>query len=541
MLFGLTRDFVQLEGFRMVLGRSGGLPAEELNPVEVRMLGSKEIAHHLPFYLKEIDFNATLEYSLCGAKMLSSLMKSGKMGLTEFYALLLQIAEALEEGILHMLRPEQYALHEDYIFVDGELGTGRVYLTYIPLRRNPGEGELAERVLRLTSSLLKGITELRGDGIQRILHYSGSEEFTINGWKVLLSALLSGESGLPGLLREKQEPLLSEGTMRTISPLPAQEAEKRASPAEPTDWLKGYPLFGTGESAAAGEQTAGWSMGRMGRKGRENEFSRKEESAEGEEGDNAGRRQSGNRPFWIAGCVLADLLLWRYGYLNHPGRAALAAAGAGTLALGFLAWAAWRGGQGEAEPGGKADSEPYEAEGLTLKPQASLPTKPSARPVASLQVDCDPSDLTIGLTSGLTGEILKERPARLDEPATTLLVREPEGRKRDENRFQPFLERTREGTDGVEVIPLNRGSFIIGRSREAAQYMEDTEGASRVHAELSRSGGTYVLKDLDSRNGTRLGDEPLIPYKEYPLQEGDVFTIAGGRYLFRAGQALDFR
>lgn len=96
----------------------------------------------------------------------------------------------------------------------------------------------------------------------------------------------------------------------------------------------------------------------------------------------------------------------------------------------------------------------------------------------------------------------------------------------------PYLERTEEGSDRREKIELNRTSFIIGRSPEVAQYMESSEGASRVHAEIFRSGGGYVLKDLDSRNGTRFRGEVMVPYKEYPLTDGDAFTIIKGNYTF---------
>ncbi|MNI68783.1 FHA domain protein [compost metagenome] len=55
-----------------------------------------------------------------------------------------------------------------------------------------------------------------------------------------------------------------------------------------------------------------------------------------------------------------------------------------------------------------------------------------------------------------------------------------------------------------------------------------------MHAEILKSGGGYILKDLDSRNGTLFQGEAMIPYKEYPLTEGAVFTIVKGCYTFRS-------
>ncbi|KWX82142.1 hypothetical protein AMQ83_33050 [Paenibacillus riograndensis] len=99
----------------------------------------------------------------------------------------------------------------------------------------------------------------------------------------------------------------------------------------------------------------------------------------------------------------------------------------------------------------------------------------------------------------------------------------------------PYLERVQENESGLpEKIELNRPSFLIGRSPDVAQYVEKSEGVSRVHAEILKSGGGYILKDLDSRNGTLFQGEAMIPYKEYPLTEGAVFTIVKGCYTFRS-------
>jgi pSer/pThr/pTyr-binding forkhead associated (FHA) protein len=122
--------------------------------------------------------------------------------------------------------------------------------------------------------------------------------------------------------------------------------------------------------------------------------------------------------------------------------------------------------------------------------------------------------------------------------ATALLTREPvqvtgSGIPKA-GRAVPYLERSDPDDGGApERIELNRPSFIIGRSSEVAQYIEKSEGASRVHAEISRASGGYILKDLDSRNGTLLAGEAMVPYKEYPLTEGTVFTIVKGTYTFR--------
>ncbi|WP_211750000.1 DUF6382 domain-containing protein [Paenibacillus sp. Marseille-Q4541] len=84
----------------------------------------------------------------------------------------------------------------------------------------------------------------------------------------------------------------------------------------------------------------------------------------------------------------------------------------------------------------------------------------------------------------------------------------------------------------VERIELGTGSFIIGRSEEVSQFVENGKGTSRAHIEISASKDQYCIKDLNSMNGTLLLDKPMVPYKEYPLEEGDFFIIAETKYTF---------
>lgn len=84
-----------------------------------------------------------------------------------------------------------------------------------------------------------------------------------------------------------------------------------------------------------------------------------------------------------------------------------------------------------------------------------------------------------------------------------------------------------------EPIPLDNPTTLIGRAADCAIVIADAR-ASRRHAEICRAGDAeagFVLRDLDSRNGTRLNDRELrAPAR---LQDGDVIEIAGARFTFR--------
>jgi predicted component of type VI protein secretion system len=81
-----------------------------------------------------------------------------------------------------------------------------------------------------------------------------------------------------------------------------------------------------------------------------------------------------------------------------------------------------------------------------------------------------------------------------------------------------------------ERRPL-RQAITIGRSFDCDLPVRDTL-LSRQHCRLEPHGNQWVLIDLKSRNGTRLGDKPIA---RHILEDGDVIHIGQTRLCFRAG------
>ena len=86
----------------------------------------------------------------------------------------------------------------------------------------------------------------------------------------------------------------------------------------------------------------------------------------------------------------------------------------------------------------------------------------------------------------------------------------------------------------AEVLPLRNDRLLIGRSRECDLILPDVL-LSRRHAEIAKSAAGWVVRDLDSRNGTRLNGEPVSG--ERRLTDQDVVTIAGWNLMFREHDA----
>lgn len=88
----------------------------------------------------------------------------------------------------------------------------------------------------------------------------------------------------------------------------------------------------------------------------------------------------------------------------------------------------------------------------------------------------------------------------------------------------------RDGTKWSDVVRLIPGRTVtIGRA-PTNQVVVKEEQASRQHAEIFMSEGKWIVRDLDSRNGTSIGQERVVG--DRVLKPGDVVWIAGTQLAF---------
>ncbi len=88
----------------------------------------------------------------------------------------------------------------------------------------------------------------------------------------------------------------------------------------------------------------------------------------------------------------------------------------------------------------------------------------------------------------------------------------------------------RDGTKWSDVVRLIPGRTVtIGRA-PTNQVVVKEEQASRQHAEIFMSEGKWILRDLESRNGTSIGSDRVVGDRQ--LKPGDVVWIAGTQLAF---------
>ena len=82
---------------------------------------------------------------------------------------------------------------------------------------------------------------------------------------------------------------------------------------------------------------------------------------------------------------------------------------------------------------------------------------------------------------------------------------------------------------------LSDNTITLGRVADNMIQIDDASVSSH-HAELTRDGDDYLLKDLDSTNGTRLNG---VSHREGKLRDGDQITFGNIEVLYESENPAD--
>lgn len=74
--------------------------------------------------------------------------------------------------------------------------------------------------------------------------------------------------------------------------------------------------------------------------------------------------------------------------------------------------------------------------------------------------------------------------------------------------------------------------FVIGKLEEGVSLKLDNPVVSRLHAQLSKEDGEVYIQDLNSKNGTYVGDIRLEPGEVRKLEDREIISIANLRFEY---------
>jgi DNA-binding NtrC family response regulator len=89
------------------------------------------------------------------------------------------------------------------------------------------------------------------------------------------------------------------------------------------------------------------------------------------------------------------------------------------------------------------------------------------------------------------------------------------------------------GLAGVDSVAIGRGDIRAvtrGDDRTLALSLVDPRLSTR-HSRLTRLGGHWIVEDLESKNGTWIGEQPI---RQHTLRDGDVIEVGHTMLVYRA-------
>ena len=100
--------------------------------------------------------------------------------------------------------------------------------------------------------------------------------------------------------------------------------------------------------------------------------------------------------------------------------------------------------------------------------------------------------------------------------------------KRPKLPEKPYLKEK----DGEEVIEINKNSILIGRMENFVDFVINSSAIGKIHAEILQEGEDYFVMDCNSRNGTFINDNRIVPNTKNKIDSNDLLRFANKEFIF---------
>ena len=484
------------------------LKEEDLSALQVRMIESNHIPRILPIKIEEIDFKVKIQYNITSKRMLRLYTKEQPLSMNEYFSLFINMIRTIEESNVYMLNEENYILKEEFIFIGKDVHD--VYLTYLPLQTVNREHDSLAEMKDLLLNVAGEVHGLHGDVYKQLISYSKSSRFSLQGLKEMLSEL-QGFYGVPAY-----------NVMNSAAPYGGQPLNPSYQPNVQV------PAQPPHQPETSSKTSAKKSVKHVVRKEKPKPLNQRE------------------MVYLFSAAALFIAIVWKV-YEIAPYSTMLIVSSSLSVLIAGASFGYWiyrkvvpkkvklkAAVQEETEQPALEETAaaafPYgytQPQPVTGSPNIPIPKNDYAYTGNPFH---NPSTPDYKQFQEKMSEKLQAKPGN-DE---TILLGE-EGEDEPNVPAQKlkifYLEVNRNGQK--EEIMIDQDHFIIGRNEASVHYVEDILGVSRVHLEFVKIDGNFGVKDLGSRNGTKLNGKQIVPYKIYALNEKDQITIGNVTYTFK--------
>lgn len=466
---------------------------------EVKMLLHNPIEGLLKFRMKLVDGEQQFFYEITSKQPLSRVLENRSITAEEIRKLVVSLSSVLNKIEPFLLMPNQILLQAEYIYLEPE--SFQVYFCLVPGRQADFSKDLQE----LLYYLLKKVNHQNQESV--VLAYGLYQETQKENYGISnLMRFLNVHSDVNEKWTEEQEMACLE--------------ESWESPEYNYDRYK--TSYDTSYKASYGMRNM--------------EQSEQEERKEGK--DDNSIKNSGQRKellclfLWIGiFCGIGITYFWRGSeYMWQRKEILLVLVGISALISAVLMYSKTSGKRTQ-------ESEKLEEE-KTENAKIDIEKKNIIRRTDTKNRKPDLEKQNKIKADDTKKENLKE------EKWQILFQEEQSSRKNaDENVLQttilPMTKRTEEGhylmslQDGYENILLSYFPFIIGKAEHMADYVIPKSSISRMHVKIERTEEGYQITDLNSTNGTWVGEHQLEANETFPLKENDKIRLSDLVFCFK--------
>lgn len=476
---------------------------------QMRMLTENKIPGLLSCQCRPLDDQLQMCFDITSLFPLAELAENKKLrsgALLTLVRSLCLAAEGLED---FLLKPEHLSLRPDHIFADTEIE--HIYFCYLPEgEKNTGEAfrELSEYLLpRLDHQDPQGVS--LGYGIYR---YCMEEEFRIDTLKQTVQSILEQHSKTPGTKWKPEEEELWEEEEERVRRIRHEEALEAFFGEEPEEEQERWE--GKWKIAAAG----------------------------------------GSLLIYLG----AGYLLWknRSLYLGIWGVAGIV--GAVAAAIYFFLWNRRQGKEEEKREEGQERQKQHEGiqrvQGKEYKESGRKEEEGQYKNRREKEKYAGDEAEKTGEKWGIRQYGGNEQENRRPE-GWGKQMREEYGRAWGENGqrredelmgidetdvLNPEAERKKyclrgigsmEGKDRIFRLE-DQKVHIVGKLKGTADLLIFSPTVSRIHARIRKAGSHWLVKDMNSKNGTYVNGKRILGEQEMELKEGDQVRFAEKSYVF---------
>ncbi len=438
---------------------------------QVEMLSRNRDLRLLPFHTTRFDDSINISYDITSKISLSHCLKRKSLARTEFIELLSSITEAIIGSKKLLLNHNSFLINENHIYVNP--GTMEAALIYLPFKSDYDiEAVMKEFILNLVLNADHAQEQGADNYIQRILTCIRSECFKL--------------AELDKLLRE----LGSNKAMVEKKDIATKKNEDDANMIKPDDNVK-----------KTVDKPAPKAI--------------KEDTNLRHIGVTTGTKKRYKKNAIIIAALLQILmaaigvLVFQIVQASNEGKDYFTTASGIVLILAAVDFIAL-----------KRLLNKTNMEEVVLEDTASVNI---STPVGKIKAKPQPSSLPKAITKDESPKI--QYGAAFEKEAyspETVLISSTESLK------VPYLKRIKDGVE--ERILISKASFIIGRLRGQVDYVIDNNAIGRVHAELIIRDDKLYLKDLNSRNGTKINSSRICGNIEHEIVNKDIICLADCEY-----------